>query len=221
MSTSTRWSYCLRLLPVLGILVSVAHAADQQVWLTQGGELKLGESWKTGANQEFHLADNTGELGVYWAEAFIANKLAPHWDAGFAYRQQYSRNSSGDWREENRPYAYATLKWTWWNQSFSDRNMVEYRRIESQDDQVRYRNKLGVEFSPRWTAWAIRPHVADEIFADAQSDDFLKNRIYAGLKGQPARWLSGDLYFMWESTDTGLGQRDNLRVAGLKLTASF
>ena len=219
--TSNRWKWAAALLPIVGTFLLAARASDQQVWLTQGAEMKMGETWKAGGNQEFHLEDNTGELGVYWVEVFVADKLAPHWDAGLAYRQQYSRSSDDDWREENRPYAYATLKWKWWDQSFTDRNMVEYRRIESQDDQIRYRNKLGVEFNTHGTAWELRPYLADEIFADAQSDNFLKNRIYAGLKSHPIDWLASDAYVMWESTDTGLGQRDNLFVVGLKLTASF
>ena len=218
---SNRWKKAAVLIPILGTFLLAARGGDQQVWLTQGAEMSLGERWKAGANQEFHLEDNTGELGVYWIEAFAIERLRPHIDLGLAYRQQFSRGDEDDWREENRPYGYLTFKWKWWNQSFSDRNQVEFRRIESQDDQIRYRNKLAVEFSPRWTSWEIRPYLADEIFADAQSDNFLKNRVYTGLKAHPLDWLAGDLYVMWESTDTSLGSRDNLYVAGLKLTASF
>ena len=179
-------------------------------------EAPLGETWRAGLLQGFVLANESPHFSAYFAEGSVVRGKRPWLDLGGGYREQLEQRDN-HWLEESRLFALATLKWTWRDCACSDRNQVEWREMQERTDQVRYRNKLAVDLPARWSVGPLRPYVADELFYDQESKEFLRNRIYVGLKGAPDPRLKLDLFAIWESSDTGVNERETVLITGLKL----
>jgi hypothetical protein len=117
------------------------------------------------------------------------------------------------------PFQCATVKFDVEGWTLSDRNRIEYRDKEDADDYWRYRNKATIAAPWKFTEYAIRPYVADEIFFDCEDVDITKNRAFVGVTFDIMEHVGGELYYMWEATDQQKWFDDH--VIGTKLKFSF
>jgi hypothetical protein len=71
-----------------------------------------------------------------------------------------------------------------------------------------------------WTAWNIRPYVAEELFLDFDQKEITRSRASGGLLVAPVKKLSLDLYVMREDTKSG-GLWNDILVLGLATGYEF
>lgn len=194
-------------------LAPPAHAGQSwQVWFDQTADQALSEKWSARAGQSFRYDCDSEELTTYFIEGGLFRSLQSWLDAGLMYHQQYDRRE-GRWVEENRPCVEATVRWKTDWVTLSDRNRMEYRYREDQEDITRYRNKLTLQFNLLEEKVGLKPYVSAEVFADASARlaERDRTRFAIGLRtdpekrllrNAPARWtqhLTMDYYLMQQS----------------------
>jgi hypothetical protein len=196
---------------------------DFQFWNTEVVEGKLNDRWKAGLEVEFRLGDNASEF-YYTHEMIFVGFTANEWlDLQANFREVFELNTKSededDWFSEERPMFDATphFKWNGWD--ISDRNRFEYRMFDIKDDAWRYRNKLTLKSPWKFTSWNINPYISDEIFIQ-EDQDLNRNRFYVGVVMDLIEHVTGDVYFLWQSSDADPEWVD-IYVAGVKFKVKF
>ncbi len=205
------------------MILNYAYAYDDndfQVWHTENQEVKLNQSWKATAEQEFRWGDNASDFYYQHYDMGIVYGLNKNFDLGLNYRQVLEKDSKGKFREENRPHINGTVKWELFGFKFDDRNRLEYRNFETKNAAWRYRNKFGAKFPWKFTRLEIQPYLADEIFINFNSTGFSRNRFYAGLGMSFFKNLKGEIYYLLQSTDSS-GKWVKANVLGTKFKLIF
>lgn len=177
---------------------SARAGGDWQAWVDQAASLDLSERVAVRVAQSFRYSFEEGQLATYYLEAG-GTWAARSWLAlGAGYRQQYDRRESR-WIEENRPFADATLRWKIRAVTLSDRNRIEYRNREGQDDIFRYRNKLTMQVNAWEPGFGLKPYAAAEAFVDESADLKERNRtrFTLGLRTDPDRHLLRNVEARW------------------------
>lgn len=212
----------------------MAYAEDSwQVWLDQTARKHLSDKSSVRAGQSLRFEADTGDLAAYYLEMGYVRRPLSWLDLGLAYRQQYTR-SNGHWIEENRPYADVTPRWTTRMVTIYDRNQLEYRRVEGQDDTARYRNKLTLQLNAWGEDFGLKPYLSVETFINesVRLNESNRNRFTAGIRTDPERGflrvikfqahhsLSMDYYITTQRTKTG-GAWEDMYIAGVQLGVDF
>ena len=206
---------------------------DWQVWLDQAASKDLSENAAVRVAQSFRHSCDEGRLATYYLEAGGTWNVRPWLALGLGYRQQYDRRD-GHWVEENRPFADATLRGKIRSVTLSDRNRIEFRERAEQDDVVRYRNKLTLQYNAWEPGFGLKPYVAAEAFVDESADLQERNRtrFALGIRTDPnrhllqkveARWaqaLAMDYSVMVQRTKTDDEWTDEY-IAGMQLGWNF
>lgn len=192
---------------------------DFQVWNTENQEFKINKDSKITLEEEFRWGDDASEFYYQHYDAGFVYSLNKHLDLGVNYRQVYEKKK-GDFKEENRPYINAILKYDFYGFKLDDRNRLEYRHFDYQADSWRYRNKFTVKFPWKFTRLEIQPYLADEIFLDFQNKAFSRNRFYSGFSMNLAKNLRAEIYYLLQSSKSGDNWVD-ANVLGTKLKLSF
>ena len=213
---------------VIGILVLLVSGScfgysDEGVqwWTAATASFDVAEDWSGKLSQEFRLGDDGGNLYYEHTDlAFTYTGLTEGIDAGVGFRLIYEKNSSDDYKRENRPHFNVTFKGKLFDWSVSDRNMFEYRDKDNKEDVWRYRNKVTIKFPVELTALKIKPYIADEIFLTMNDDKVDRNRLYFGGSVGITENLSADLFYMWQSSNSG-GKWLDLDVLGTYLKFKF
>jgi hypothetical protein len=178
---------------------SAARAGgDWQAWLDQAISQKLTDQTAVRVAQSFRYSFEEHRLATYYLEAGATWSARPWLALGLGYRQQYDKRD-GHWVEENRPFADATLRAKIWSVTITDRNRIEYREREEQDDVVRYRNKLTLQVNAWEPGFGLKPYVAAEAFIDESADLKERNRtrFALGLRTDPDRLLLRNVEARW------------------------
>jgi len=102
----------------------------------------------------------------------------------------------------------------------SDRTRFEYRDREDKDDLWRYRNKVTVKLPLELTELKLKPYLADEVFIPLNDDNITKNRIYAGVSFQLLENMTGEVFYLWQSSRTA-GDWKDTNVLGTRLKFRF
>lgn len=215
---------CLITLAVASpVSAKTGEDGDFQFWNTEQIEGKLNDHWKAGAELEFRFGDDVNEF-YYTHEMFYFGYKAMDWlDLQANFREVFELNtkteSEDDWFNEHRPMFDVTPHWKFEGWDISDRNRFEYRFFEVKDDAFRYRNKLTLKSPWKWTSWNFNPFISDEIFAQ-QDLGLNRNRFYVGVGMDIIEHLTGELYFLWQSSEA---EPDwlNIYVLGTKLKFKF
>ncbi|MDD5432738.1 MAG: DUF2490 domain-containing protein [Candidatus Omnitrophica bacterium] len=204
--------------------LSNAYAFDDgdfQVWHTEQQEWKINNKFKATMEEELRLGDDGGNLYYQHYDVGIVYAAQKWLDLGLNYRQIYEKKGS-DFKEENEPHINATIKWALAGFTFDDRNRLEYRHYDWQEDSWRYRNKFNVKLPWKFTKFEIQPYFADEIFLNLNGIDLNKNRFYSGLGFTLTKNLKGEIYYMLQSSKaSGTGIWADANVLGTKLKVSF
>ena len=192
---------------------------DLQLWNTNSIKTKLNKSLKIKVEEELRFGDNISELYYTHTDGGLTYGVNDNLDLGINYRQVFVK-IKGEWKEEYRPHANATLKWVGQDLKFSDRSRLEFRMPEGEDDRWRYRNKLSVKFPWKWTDLDIQPYVADEVFIDFDGEKLNRNRLYAGFQMKLIEHLKADIFYLWQASEKS-DKWTSYNVIGIKLKAFF
>lgn len=194
---------------------------DFQWWSTADFSFNINKDWKFKFQEELRLGEGGGTLYYHHSDAgFVYGGFADWFDLGFNYRQVFEKDSSGQWRSENRPHINVTIKGKLLGLDMSNRSRFEYRDRENKNDVWRYRNKATVKLPFELTKLKLKPYLADEIFVTLNDDNVDRNRFYAGASFQIAKNLSSDVYYMWQSSRSA-GQWNDIHVLGTALKFKF
>jgi hypothetical protein len=193
-----------------------------QWWNNASVAFGVAEDWKCTFEQEFRLGDDGGNLYYEHSDlAFTYSGLAEWLDLGAGFRLVYEKDSSDDFKRENRPHLNVTLKGKLFDCSVSTRSRFEYRDRTAKEDVWRYRNKVTVKLPFELTRLKLKPYLADEIFITLNDDNVDRNRVYAGTVFEPAKGLDADIYYMWQSSRSNSGTWKDIQVLGTALKFKF
>jgi hypothetical protein len=210
---------------IIGMLLLLAAKVyayddgDFQLWNTENQELKISKESRITLEEEFRWDNDASEFYYQHYDAGFSYTLNKHFDFGLNYRQVYEKKK-GKFKEENRSYLNATLKYEFYGFKLDDRNRLEYRHFDYQADSWRYRNKFTVKFPWKFTKFEIQPYLADEIFLDFQNKAFSRNRFYSGLSMNLTKNLKAEIYYLLQSSRSGNNWID-ANVLGTKLKLVF
>ncbi len=196
---------------------------DFQYWSNAGASVDINNDWKATFEEEFRIGDNISRLYYHHSDVgFVYSGLADWLDLGFNYKQVYEKDTGGfgKWREEHRPHFNVTVKGKLFGLDVSDRSRIEYRDLENTKDYWRYRNKATVKLPFRLTFLKLQPYLADEVFFSSNGKGFDRNRFYSGLTLPLLKGVSGDIYYMFQSSKSGSELKD-INVLGTALRFSF
>jgi len=192
---------------------------DFQIWHTENQEFKISKDFKTTLEEEFRWGDDASDFYYHHYDGGVVWGVNKYLDLGLNYRQVYEKKKN-KFKEENRPHGNATLKWELEGFKFEDRNRIEYRHFDYQDDSWRYRNKLTIKFPWKFTKIEIQPFLADEVFVDLNDNGFSRNRFYSGLGMNFTKNIKAEVYYMLQSSKSS-GKWTNANVFGTKLKIAF
>lgn len=196
---------------------------DFQVWHTEIQELKIDSRSSIAMEEELRLGDNGGNLYYQYYDLGYSYDLNKHFTLGVNYRQIFSKDASGNFRQEDMPHINGTLKAEAFGARIDDRSRFEYKHYYWQEDYWMYRNKLGVKFPWAWTKFKFQPYLANEVFINLISADRMnlnRNRFYSGFGFVITSNLKGEIYYLWQATKSN-GRWTDANVLGSKLKVSF
>ena len=192
---------------------------DWQFWNTDSVEYKVNEQFTMKAEVELYFGDDMSELYYVHVQPVLAMQVSECAEIAALYRVVQEKKK-GEWAEEQRPAAEATLRGKVQGFKISDRNRFEYRMREGADDFWRYRNRIKMEAPWKWTAWQVQLYVADEFFIDFDAREVNQNRIIGGVSAKVTKELKAELYYM-HKTDRKNGEWNATHVLGLALKLGF
>jgi hypothetical protein len=192
-----------------------------QWWTYIEASTEITRDWKATFQQEMRLGDDGGNLYYEHSDLlFTYSGLADWLDLGAGFRLVYEKDSSDDFKRENRPHFDVTLKGTLFGCAVSSRNKIEYRDFADKKDLWRYRNKFTAKMPFELTPLKLRPYTADEIFITLNDDNIDKNRLYFGAVMPLRKGVDLDIYYMWQASRSS-GEWKDIEVLGTGLKFEF
>ena len=195
---------------------------DFQYWSSAKVSFDINKDWQCNFEEEFKFGDDAGELYYHHSDlGFVYRSFADWIDLGFNYRQISERaDSEGQWSQENRPHLNITFKGTLFDLDVSDRSRFDYRDRENKRDHWRYRNKVTVKVPLELTGLKLKPYLADEVYIPLNDDNITKNKIYAGVSFKVLENMTGEIFYLWESSRS-TGYWNDINVLGTWLKFRF
>jgi len=196
-------------------------SGDFEYWATAGASLNINKDWGCTFEEELRFKDGGGEFYYHHSDLGVVYKGLASWiDLGVNFRKVYSKDSAGEWTQEDRPHLNATLKGKFFDINVSDRSRLEYRDRESEKDDWRYRNKVTVKLPVELTRIKLQPYLAEEVFINLDEGIFNRNRMYIGLSINLSKKLKGDIYYLWQTSKSN-GKWGDINAIGLGLKFYF
>ncbi len=192
---------------------------DWQYWSAETIEGQLTPKLRAELEQEFRFGDDFSDFYRTHTQILFGYKVLDWLEVAPGYRQVFEEKR-GVFKPEQRPQIDFTGKWVLQGWEVSDRNRVEYRDKSGAENTVRYRNQIKLKLPFSWTQWKIRPWVAEEIFVESQGGGLNRNRLSAGFEAKLFEHVKGEIYFLWQATDTNDEWVDNY-ILGSKLKFAF
>ena len=193
---------------------------DFQVWNTDVQEFKINKDSKLAFEEEFRWGDNANEFTYHHYDVGFFYSLEEWLNIGGGYRHIYELKK-GKFKLENEPYLVATLLWDLEGFKIEERNRMECRHFDYQDDSWRYRNKVTVKLPWKFTKLEIQPYLSDEIFISFDgATELSQNRFSPGLAMNLTKNLKAEIYYMLQSGKSS-GKWVDANVLGTKLKLVF
>jgi hypothetical protein len=201
--------------------VCFASGGDFEYWATAGAFLDINKDWGCTFEEELRFKDTGGELYYHHSDlGFVYKSIADWIDVGVNFRKVYSKDSKGEWTQEDRPHLNATLKGKVFGLDVSDRSRLEYRDRESEKDVWRYRNKVVVKLPVELAPLKLQPYVEEEVFINLDKEGFDLNRLSGGFSVNLSKKVKGDIYYLWQASELDGGWKD-VNVIGASLKFYF
>lgn len=188
------------------VFAKPAFASDAQFWQTFSVEGEVYKDLTLQIAEEIRFCDNMSELYYAQTDIGLMYALTDWFKFGAMYRQVFENRgydvdeSFDTWRQEKRPIANLIFDLKTKYIAFSDRSQFEFRFIDGARYNVRYRNKLSIEFPIKFEKVKFAPYVADEIFVDINNGVFNTNRFYTGTKFKIIDRFALELYYLLQSS---------------------
>jgi len=192
---------------------------DWQFWPRVSFEGALADRWKLYLDEEFRIGNNMADLYFHRSDFGIAYEVTDWFILSLNYWHDYNMKNS-QWSQEKRPHINLTFKWKLGKFKFQDRNRFENRFQPGKDSFWRFRNRLTLTPSLRFTKYNIQPYLADEVFFDFKENEVNRNRIYVGFIIKLLKNLSFDGYYLLESNKQ-LEEWSVYNVIGAMFKVSF
>jgi hypothetical protein len=211
---------------ILGVVLLVTSKVyaydygDFQVWNTDAQEFKINKDSKFAFEEEFRWGDNASEFYYHHYDVGFFYSLEKWLNIGGGYRHIYELKK-GKFKLENDPYLVATLLGDIEGFKIEDRNRLEYRHFDYQDDSWRYRNKVTMKLPWKFTKLEIQPYLSDEVFISFDgATELSQNRFSPGLAFNLTKNLKAEIYYMLQSSKSSDRWTD-ANVLGTKLKLAF
>ncbi|MFC1590170.1 DUF2490 domain-containing protein [Candidatus Omnitrophota bacterium] len=128
---------------------------DFQYWSSKGVSIKVKEYWKISLAEEFRFSNNASDFYYQHSDIGLGYSAIKKWlTLGINYRHIYEEKKGG-WMVESRPHLNIAAKWKLYDCRFSNRGRFEYRIRENSNDVLRYRNKVTIKYSSRFSRLSI------------------------------------------------------------------
>jgi hypothetical protein len=137
---------------------------EWQSWNDVSIKYKFSENTGLLWSPEIKIGDDISDLISWRMRQGVFFDYNENLILGFNYLYQEEKNDSGDWRDEHRLEAFATIKWNLGGLKFSDRNKYEYR-MRGNKKNPRYRNSLLISKPITLHGVDLTPFIKDEISA--------------------------------------------------------
>lgn len=197
---------------------------DLEYWQTTSVSVDLGKNGKWGAYgaQESKHGRHNGSPYAYNVDMGIVYRGLADWlDIGVSFKKEYEKDSSGKFRQENRPHLNFTLKGKLFNIDTSHRIRLEYRDREHKEHVYRMRNKTTFKIPcARLEEIGVQPFIAEEWFMNLGDSNINQNRLYAGFSLKIAKHVKSSIWYMWKFS-RGSGGCTNTNVIGTDLKFPF
>jgi hypothetical protein len=192
---------------------------DFQVWNTDTEEFKINDNSKVGFEQELRWGDNANQFFYQHYDIGYYYKLKKWLQLGAGYRQVLELKS-GKWKGENQPFVTGTVYWNFAGCAMDSRSRLEYKHYVYQHDSWTYRNKFTMKLPWKFTNLEIQPYISEEPFVKFASwSGFNQNRLSGGLTMKIFKNLTGDIYYMLQSSKSaGVWKENNVLGTKFKLT---
>ncbi len=194
---------------------------DFQVWHTEIQEKEINEGSRVALEEEFRFGDDADEFYYYHFDMGYERDMNKYLTLGLNYRQVYAKSQPHTkFKVENRPYMNAILKYELEGFKLENRNRLEYRHFDYQEDSWRYRDKFTVKFPWKFTKLKIQPYLADEIFLNLNGIDLNQNRFYSGFAFFILKNLKIDIYYLLQAAKAS-GKWKDANILGSKVKLIF
>jgi len=235
-------------LGLAGLLAATAARAyddgDWQLWLRLAASGNLVGKTNIQLEEETRMGDDMDEyaeqhlLGLLYYPLTDWLKVGGGTRTVFARtnRDIYTAKSSGGettytpvpdgdhyWRQEDRPTIDVTFAKTLAGWLIEDRNWLEYRMKEGEDDYFRYRNRLQVKAPWKWTRYAINPVVSVEPhYSDKdESPDWDRVWYTGGVDAKITKLINAGVYYRLQSDKLADGSHRDYNILGLMMSLKF
>lgn len=131
-------------------------------------------------------------------------KIGDHLSLIPAYLHIETQPFEGRKAYEERLNFAATLRFESQGFRFNDRNLFEKRFRSPQVDSTRYRNRLQVEHPVGPDKMKLSVFVSDEVFYDWSVDDWVRNRVAAGIIKPLNKNITLELYYLRQNDGRSL-----------------
>lgn len=206
------------LIAIILLLCSTVYAqstegtvSDFQNWMAISANAKVSDKWRTFAEVNPRIMDNSSRLGAAYVRPAIGYDITPNWTAWLGYVLQATNTASDNhYTLENQSYEQITYRKTFDNLNIESRNAIEHRYLPSEVGH-RSRNRIRGEYIlPSQTVWSLIGY--DEVFvnfndvaASNVKSGISQNRAYVGIgyRFNPRVQLeTGYLHqYVWVGTD--------------------
>ena len=198
-----------------------SKSGNLEYWQAQSVSHSLSDTYKISIEQEFRVGRQCGSNYLHNVNVELRRSGITEWlDIGLAFKKEYEKDSSGKFREEDRPHLNFYFKGKLSDLDLSNRFRIEYRDHEIKNNVYRLRNKLGLKLPYELTPLKLQPYIADEVFFNLNSDNFNQNRLYSGFSFKPFGNMVFSFYYMYKKSKSSLGWIDT-NVIGTQLKFLF
>jgi len=213
------WVRCGVMMAIVSVGgVCFASGGNFEYWEVAEVGFDINKDWRGVFEERIKVRDTGGELYYHHSDlGFVYKSFADWIDVGVNFRKIYTKDSGGEWRQEDRPHLNVTLKTKIFGCQMSDLSRVEYRDREKAEDFWRYRNKLTVKLPVELTALKLQPYFAEEVFISMNGEGFNRNRLFGGFTVKISKNVKGDIFYIWQADRTeGCWEDINIIGTGLK-----
>ncbi|MFH1360218.1 MAG: DUF2490 domain-containing protein [Candidatus Omnitrophota bacterium] len=196
---------CISSIIILTILISstVVFAEDDwEHWGTYTLNVKITDKLKFVLSPTIRLRDDATDFYYWESSQGLAYKLNDHFELGLHHLYDDSKNSSGQWTEENRVKAEITGKENIGPFTLSDRVRYEYRVVGGKPKSS-IRNNIKIDTPFKYLISNFPPYIANEFFYDFRINDYNENRAQFSASKKINNNTTFSLYYMLRSNKAG------------------
>jgi len=97
-----------------------------EYWTAAGAHFDINKNWGCTFEEQIRVRDTGGEFYYHHFDlGFVYKSIADWIDVGVNFRKVYTKDSEGEWRQEDRPHLNATLKAKIFGCQMSDRSRID------------------------------------------------------------------------------------------------